>query len=43
MVGNLILSAEKITQIDMTKLPSGIYNLSINHNNKIVNNRIIKQ
>jgi hypothetical protein len=43
MVGNLIISKEKSTQIDMTHLPSGIYNMSINHDNKIINNRIIKQ
>jgi len=43
MVGNLIIFKEKTTQIDMTNLPSGIYNLNINHNNKIINNRIIKQ
>ena len=43
MVGNLVISKENITQIDMTNLPSGIYNLNINHNNKTINNRIIKQ
>ena len=43
MVGNLIISKEKTTQIDMTNLPSGIYHLNINYNNKIINNRIIKQ
>ena len=34
---------QKATQIVMTNLPSGIYNLNINYNNKIINNRIIKQ
>ena len=43
MVGNLIIFKEKTTQIDMTNLPSGIYNLNITYNNKIINNRIIKQ
>ena len=43
MVGNLVISKEKTTQIDMTSLPKGIYNLNIIHNNKIINNRIIKQ
>jgi hypothetical protein len=43
MVGNLIIFKEKTTQIDMTNLPSGIYNLNINYNNKIINNRIVKQ
>ena len=43
MVGNLVIFNEKATQIDMTNLPSGIYNLNINYNNKIINNRIIKQ
>ena len=43
MVGNLIISKEKTTQINMTDLPSGIYNLSIIYNNKNINNRIIKQ
>ncbi len=43
MIGNLVISKEKTTQIDMTNLPSGIYNLNINHNNKIINNRIVKQ
>ena len=43
MVGNLVISKEKITQVDMTNLPSGIYNLNIIYNNKNINNRIIKQ
>jgi len=43
MIGNLVIFKEKTTQIDMTNLPSGIYNLNINHNNKIINNRIVKQ
>ena len=43
MVGNLVISKEKTTNIDMTNLPSGIYNLSITYNNEIINNRIIKQ
>ena len=43
MIGNLVISKEKTTQIDMTNLPSGIYNLNINYNNKLINNRIIKQ
>jgi len=43
MIGNLVISKEKTTQIDMTTLPSGVYNLNISHNNKIINNRIIKQ
>ena len=43
MVGNLIISKEKTTQIDMTNLPKGVYNLNITHNNKTINNRIIKQ
>jgi hypothetical protein len=43
MVGNLVISQEKITQIDMTNLPKGIYNLNISYNNKNINNRIIKQ
>ena len=34
---------EKTTQIDMTDLPSGIYNLNIIYNNKNITNRIIKQ
>jgi hypothetical protein len=42
MVGSLVLSKEKTTQIDMTALPSGIYNLNISYNNQIINNRIIK-
>ena len=43
MVGNLIISKEKTKQIDMTDLSSGVYNLNITHNNKIINNKIIKQ
>ena len=43
MVGNLVISKEKTTQIDMTKLSSGVYNLNIYHDNKIINNKIIKQ
>ena len=34
MIGNLVISKEKITQVDMTNLPSGIYNLNINHKDK---------
>ena len=43
MVGNLVIFKEKITQIDMTNLPKGIYNLNISYNNKNINNRIVKQ
>ena len=43
MIGNLVIFKEKATQIDMSNLPSGIYNLNIIHNNKIINNRIVKQ
>ena len=43
MVGNLVIFKEKTTKIDMTDLPSGIYNLNITHNNKNINNRIVKQ
>jgi hypothetical protein len=43
MVGNLVISKEKTTKIDMTNLPKGIYNLNISYNNKNINNRIIKQ
>jgi len=43
IVGNLIIFKEKTTQINMIDLPSGIYNLNITYNNKIINNRIIKQ
>jgi len=43
MVGNLVISKEKTTQINMTNLPSGIYNLNIIYNNSNINNRIIKQ
>ena len=43
MVGNLVISKEKTTKINMTDLPSGIFNLNVNYNNKIINNRIVKQ
>ena len=43
MVGNLVIFKEKTTQIDMTHLPSGIYNLNINYNSQIINNKIVKQ
>ena len=43
MIGNLIIFKEKTTKIDMTNLPSGVYNLNITYNNKNINNRIIKQ
>ena len=43
MVGNLVIFKEKTKEIDMTNLPKGIYNLNINYNNKIINNRIVKQ
>ena len=43
IIGNLIISEEKTTQIDMTNLPSGVYNLNIIYNNNTINNKIIKQ
>ncbi len=43
MIGNLVISKTKTKQIDMTSLSSGVYNLNITHDNKIINNRIIKQ
>ena len=43
MVGNLVIFKEKTKKINMESLPKGIYNLSINYNGKIINNRIIKQ
>ncbi len=43
MIGNLVISKEKANQIDMTSLSSGVYNLNIKYNNKIINNKIIKQ
>ncbi len=43
MVGNLIISENKTQQVNTTNLPSGIYNLNISYNNKIINNKIVKQ
>ncbi len=43
MIGNLVIFKEKTKQINMVELPDGIYNLSIIHNNKNINNRIVKQ
>jgi hypothetical protein len=43
IIGNLIISKEKVTQIDMTNLPKGVYNLNIIYNNQIISNKIIKQ
>ena len=43
MIGNLIISKEKTTKIDMTNLSKGIYNLNIIYNNKNITNKIIKQ
>ena len=43
MIGNLIISKEKTTKIDMTSVPKGIYNLNIMYNNQNITNRIIKQ
>ena len=43
MVGNLILSKDNVSNIDMTDYPSGIYNLKILYNNNNINHRLIKQ
>ena len=43
MVGNLILSKDNVSNIDMTDYPSGIYNLKILYNNNTINHRLIKQ
>jgi hypothetical protein len=43
MIGNLVLFKEKTKQINISKLPSGIYNLNILYNNKNINHKIIKQ
>ena len=43
MIGNLIISVEKTNQVDMSSLPSGVYNLNILYNSKNINNRIINQ
>ena len=43
MVGNLVIFKEKTQQVNTIDLPSGIYNLNISYDNKIINNRIIKQ
>ena len=43
MTGKLVISKKQTTQIDISNLPNGIYNLNTSYNNKIINQRIIKQ
>ena len=43
MVGNLILSKDNVSKIDITDYPSGIYNLKILYNGNNINHRLIKQ
>ncbi len=43
MMGKLVIFKEKTNEIDMTNLPSGVYNLNITYNNQNINNKIIKQ
>ena len=43
MVGNLVVSEQDAKQINMTKLPSGIYNLNILYNGVKLNQRVVKR
>ena len=43
MVGNLVVSEKDAKQIDMTKLSSGIYNMSILYKGVKLNQRVVKQ
>ena len=43
LIGNHIIHQEKAKEIDMTNLPSGVYNLRITFRGMIINHKIIKQ
>ena len=43
MVGNLVVSEQDAKQINMSKLPSGIYNMSILYKGVKLNQRVVKQ
>ena len=43
MLGNLLIHKEEPTEINLSKYPSGIYDLRINNKGMIINHRIIKQ
>jgi hypothetical protein len=43
MTGQLVISKNDVNQIDMSNLPTGIYNLSIIYKGNIINQRVIKK
>jgi len=43
IVGDMIISENNINVLDVSKIKSGMYNLQIMYNNKLINKRIIKQ
>jgi hypothetical protein len=43
VVGDMIISENNINVLDVSKIKSGMYNLQITYNNKLINKRIIKQ
>jgi len=43
IVGKLIISEDQTNALDVSKIKTGVYNIIIQHNNKIINKKIIKQ
>ena len=42
-LGDVVILESNINVLDMSKLSSGVYNLQITYNNKIINRKIIKK
>ena len=43
MLGDMIIREDSISVLDISYLTSGIYNVQIIYNNKIINRKIIKE
>ena len=43
IAGKLIISEDQTNALDVSKIKTGVYNIIIQHNNKIINKKIIKQ
>ena len=42
ILGDIVILKNNTNVLDVSKLSSGVYNLQITHNNKIINRKIIK-
>jgi len=42
-IGDMIISKQNVNVLDVSKISSGMYNLQIMYNNKIINRKIIKK